>query len=231
MSSISARSARPTVPAGSPFARRISPSPRAPAAWRSPQRAHRRTARAKARTMTGSRHRTSRRPASRIVSPETPPRRFGLVVLHSAGANALCEIHRHRRRATALDRLARARVFVVVFGIFSASIRMIRRGPRFGRAVARCALASARARSRGAGRRDPIRRRGSRSRPERLLRHRRALDMPARPAGAPRRRPARVLTRLLRLPQREIHGVALEMQPPRLPPPSSWSSWRWESSP
>src|SRR5204863_10162882 len=44
---------------------------------------------------------------------------------------------------------------------------------------------------------------------ERVLRHRRALDVPARPATPPRRIPCGVLARLVRLPQREVEPVLL----------------------
>ncbi len=44
--------------------------------------------------------------------------------------------------------------------------------------------------------------------PEQRVRHRRALDVPARPAGAPRRRPLR-LVGLRELPQREVERVLL----------------------
>src|SRR3954468_7249061 len=48
-------------------------------------------------------------------------------------------------------------------------------------------------------------------RPVDLLRHHRALDVPARAAAAPRRVPPRVpRRRLIRLPQREIARVALQ---------------------
>ena len=47
--------------------------------------------------------------------------------------------------------------------------------------------------------------------PEQLLGHRRALDVPARPAAAPGRLPGRVLARLLRLPQREVERVPLAL--------------------
>src|SRR5207248_1515951 len=48
-------------------------------------------------------------------------------------------------------------------------------------------------------------------RPEDLLGHRRALDVPARPAASPRRVPPRVLRlRLVRLPEREVALVLLE---------------------
>src|SRR3954469_15463878 len=48
-------------------------------------------------------------------------------------------------------------------------------------------------------------------RPEDLLDHRRALDVPAWPAPAPRRLPPRVLRRgLVRLPEREVARVLLE---------------------
>src|ERR1700751_4577116 len=48
------------------------------------------------------------------------------------------------------------------------------------------------------------------ARPEVLLRHRRALDVPARPAPPPRRVPPRVLARLVRLPEREIARILLQ---------------------
>src|SRR3954462_14961036 len=41
------------------------------------------------------------------------------------------------------------------------------------------------------------------------LRHRRALDVPARPAPPPRRVPCRVLAALLRLPEREVERILL----------------------
>ena len=44
---------------------------------------------------------------------------------------------------------------------------------------------------------------------EQLLGHRRALDVPARPAAAPRRVPGGVLALLLRLPQREVERILL----------------------
>ena len=47
-------------------------------------------------------------------------------------------------------------------------------------------------------------------RPERLLGHRRALDVPARPARAPRRLPRGVLALLRRLPEREVARVLLQ---------------------
>ena len=47
-------------------------------------------------------------------------------------------------------------------------------------------------------------------RAELRLGHRGALDVPARPPVAPRRRPARVLHRLGRLPEREVERVLLE---------------------
>ena len=48
-------------------------------------------------------------------------------------------------------------------------------------------------------------------RPEDLLGHRRALDVPARAAAPPRRVPPRVLgLRLVRLPEREVARVVLE---------------------
>src|SRR5439155_23196265 len=43
-----------------------------------------------------------------------------------------------------------------------------------------------------------------------LLRHHRALDVPARPAAAPRRLPRRVLAGLRRLPQGEIAWILLQ---------------------
>ena len=46
---------------------------------------------------------------------------------------------------------------------------------------------------------------------EELLRHRRALDVPAGPAGPPRRFPDGVLTLLVRLPQRKVPRVLLEL--------------------
>ena len=46
--------------------------------------------------------------------------------------------------------------------------------------------------------------------PEPLLGHRRALDVPARPAAAPGREPDRVLAVLVRLPQREVERVLLQ---------------------
>ncbi len=45
-----------------------------------------------------------------------------------------------------------------------------------------------------------------------LLRHRRALDVPARPPGTPRRRPEGVLALLAGLPQREVERVALAIR-------------------
>ena len=45
---------------------------------------------------------------------------------------------------------------------------------------------------------------------EELLRHGRALDVPARPAGAPRRFPGRILVGLLRLPEGEVALIALQ---------------------
>ena len=47
-------------------------------------------------------------------------------------------------------------------------------------------------------------------RPEVLLGHRRALDVPARPAAAPRRVPPRVLALLVRLPEREVARILLQ---------------------
>src|SRR2546428_3806714 len=44
-----------------------------------------------------------------------------------------------------------------------------------------------------------------------LLRHRRALDVPAGPAPTPRRLPPRVLLRLVRLPEREVPLVLLQV--------------------
>ena len=84
---------------------------------------------------------------------------------------------------------------------------------------ARCAASTGRtrrrpratgpARSRGAGTPGPGRRRGCRTPAPRYMRgHRRALEVPAGPAAAPRRRPGR-LARLGRLPQREVERVAL----------------------
>ena len=46
--------------------------------------------------------------------------------------------------------------------------------------------------------------------PEVLLRHRRALDVPARPAAAPRRVPPRVLAFLVGLPEREVAWILLQ---------------------
>ena len=46
--------------------------------------------------------------------------------------------------------------------------------------------------------------------PERLLRHRRALDVPAGPPRPPRRVPRRVLALLRRLPEREVAGILLQ---------------------
>src|SRR6185369_13779482 len=46
---------------------------------------------------------------------------------------------------------------------------------------------------------------------EKLLGHRRALDVPARPARSPRRVPRRILVRLLRLPEREVALVPLQV--------------------
>ena len=72
------------------------------------------------------------------------------------------------------------------------------------------ATATARARSRGAGTRGRARRRGSRTPgPRAPSRHRRALDVPAGPADAPRRLPRRVLALLGRLPEREVARVLL----------------------
>ena len=51
---------------------------------------------------------------------------------------------------------------------------------------------------------------------EHLLRHRRALDVPAGPPVAPRRRPERVLAVLARLPQREVERALLELGRARL---------------
>src|SRR5205814_7893599 len=48
------------------------------------------------------------------------------------------------------------------------------------------------------------------ARAEVLLRHRRALDVPARPPPAPRRVPPRVLPGLVRLPEREVARIPLE---------------------
>src|SRR5439155_17143622 len=50
-------------------------------------------------------------------------------------------------------------------------------------------------------------------RAEELLRHRRALDVPAGPSGAPGRVPSRVLALLVRLPEREVAGIFLELAP------------------
>ena len=47
-------------------------------------------------------------------------------------------------------------------------------------------------------------------RPEQLLGHHGALDVPARPAASPRRVPGRVLARLVRLPEREVARILLE---------------------
>src|SRR5207302_5175554 len=47
-------------------------------------------------------------------------------------------------------------------------------------------------------------------RAEELLRHRRALDVPAGPASAPRRVPPRVLAFFVRLPQREVAWILFE---------------------
>ena len=44
-----------------------------------------------------------------------------------------------------------------------------------------------------------------------LVRHRRALDVPAGPAPAPRRLPPRVLLRLVRLPEREVPLLLLQV--------------------
>ena len=46
-------------------------------------------------------------------------------------------------------------------------------------------------------------------RPEQLLRHHRALDVPAGTAASPGRVPPRVLVRLVRLPQREVARILL----------------------
>jgi hypothetical protein len=48
-------------------------------------------------------------------------------------------------------------------------------------------------------------------RPEVLLRHRRALDVPARPAHPPRRLPGGVLARLLSLPEGEVALILLQV--------------------
>src|SRR4029077_1650325 len=48
------------------------------------------------------------------------------------------------------------------------------------------------------------------ARTEVLLRHRGALDVPARPDAAPRRLPPGVLARLVRLPEREVARILLE---------------------
>ena len=47
---------------------------------------------------------------------------------------------------------------------------------------------------------------------EQLLGHRRALDVPAGPAAAPRRVPGRVLARLLGLPEREVERILLAVR-------------------
>src|SRR5437667_5968770 len=48
------------------------------------------------------------------------------------------------------------------------------------------------------------------ARPELVLSHDRALDVPARSPAPPRRIPRRVLARLVRLPEREVARVLLE---------------------
>ena len=48
-------------------------------------------------------------------------------------------------------------------------------------------------------------------RAEELLGHRRALDVPARPAPPPRRVPRRVLALLVRLPEREVPRILLQL--------------------
>src|SRR6185437_2709363 len=53
-------------------------------------------------------------------------------------------------------------------------------------------------------------------RPEELLRHRRAFDVPARTAGPPGRLPNRVLALLVGLPQCEVAGVLLQLGALRL---------------
>ena len=51
----------------------------------------------------------------------------------------------------------------------------------------------------------------SNSEPQQLLGHRRALDVPARPAAPPRRVPRRVLALLVRLPEREVERVLFQV--------------------
>ena len=53
----------------------------------------------------------------------------------------------------------------------------------------------------------------SKSSAEQLLRHRRALDVPARAAAPPRRVPRGVLALLMRLPEREVERVLLAVGP------------------
>src|SRR4029077_8183136 len=48
-------------------------------------------------------------------------------------------------------------------------------------------------------------------RPEELLRHGRALDVPARPTRPPGRLPDGVLALLVRLPEREVAGILLQL--------------------
>src|SRR5207249_10981433 len=48
------------------------------------------------------------------------------------------------------------------------------------------------------------------ARPEELLGHRRAFDVPAGTAAAPRRLPPRVLPLFVRLPEREVARISLE---------------------
>ena len=55
--------------------------------------------------------------------------------------------------------------------------------------------------------------------PSSVLGHRRALDVPAGPAAAPRRVPRGVLALLLRLPEREVQRVLLAARRPRRPRP------------
>ena len=64
---------------------------------------------------------------------------------------------------------------------------------------------------------------------EQLLGHRRALDVPARPAVAPGARPERVLALLARLPEREVERRLLELggaRPPRPGPSRRGRGWR-----
>ena len=63
------------------------------------------------------------------------------------------------------------------------------------------------------------------------LRHRRALDVPARPALAPRRRPGGVLALLARLPEREVLRARFSSAASSPSPCSISSSGRFESLP